>query len=165
MTKTSPVEAHSYGMRPAGIGVKMGAQRVGVAMKVDGSCYCGHLTFEAEVDPTTVILCHCADCQILSSSAFRIIVPAIEGTFRFLSGRPTIYVKTAESGNRRTLAFCPTCGTAIYSGPADGNSRYFGLRVGALRQRRDLVPHAQEWRRSVLPWVDHIGDFASKDTE
>jgi hypothetical protein len=24
-------------------------------MKVDGACYCGHLTFEAVVDPTTVI--------------------------------------------------------------------------------------------------------------
>ncbi len=134
-------------------------------MRVDGSCFCGNLTFEAEVDPTTVILCHCTDCQFLSSSAFRIIVPAIEGSFRLLSGRPTIYVKTAESGNRRNLAFCSTCGTAIYSAPADGNSHYFGLRVGALRQRRDLIPHAQEWRRSALPWVDHIDQLAMHDTE
>ena len=134
-------------------------------MKVDGSCFCGYLTFEADVNPEAVILCHCSDCQILSSSAFRIIVPAIEGSFRLLSGRPTIYVKTAESGNRRNLAFCPKCGTAIYSAPADSNSHYFGLRVGALRQRRDLIPRAQEWRRSVVPWVDHLEDFVSRDTE
>ena len=134
-------------------------------MKVDGSCYCGHLTFEAEVDPATVILCHCTDCQVLSSSAFRIIVPAIDGSFRLLSGSPTIYVKTAESGRRRNQAFCPTCGTAIYSAPADGDSQYFGLRVGALRQRRGLIPRAQEWRRSVLPWVDHIEQLAMHDTE
>ena len=134
-------------------------------MKVDGSCYCGHLTFEAEVDPATVILCHCTDCQVLSSSAFRIIVPAIDGSFRLLSGSPTIYVKTAESGRRRNQAFCPTCGTAIYSAPADGDSQYFGLPVGALRQRHDLAPHAQEWRRSALPWVDHIGQFSGRDTE
>jgi hypothetical protein len=134
-------------------------------MKVDGSCYCGHLTFEAEVDPATVILCHCVDCQILSSSAFRIIVPAKDGSFRLLSGSPTIYVKTAESGHRRNLAFCSACGTAIYSAPADGDSQYFGLRVGALGQRRDLVPHAQEWRRSALPWVDHIAQFGGRDTE
>jgi hypothetical protein len=132
-------------------------------MKVDGSCFCGHLTFEAEVDPETVILCHCTDCQTLSSSAFRIVVPAIEGSFRLLSGRPTIFVKTADSGNRRNLAFCGTCGTAIYSGPADVNSNYLGLRVGALRQRRELIPHAQFWRRSALSWVDDIGQIGFDD--
>ena len=134
-------------------------------MKVDGSCFCGELTFEAEIDPSTVELCHCRDCQVLSSSAFRIVVPAIEGGFRLLSGTPTIYVKIAESGNRRSLAFCPTCGTAIYSAPADGKSGYFGLRAGTLRQRLDLVPRAQYWRRSALPWVDHLEGFPAHDTE
>ena len=66
-------------------------------MKVDGSCYCGAITFEAEVDPAKVELCHCADCQRLSSSAFRIVVPAVLGSFRLLSGAPTIYVKTADN--------------------------------------------------------------------
>ncbi|MET0483360.1 MAG: GFA family protein [Aestuariivirgaceae bacterium] len=134
-------------------------------MKVDGSCFCGELAFEAEIDPSTVELCHCRDCQVLSSSAFRIVVPATEGSFRLLSGTPTIYVKVAESGNRRNLAFCPTCGTAIYSAPADGKPGYFGLRAGTLKQRLDLVPGAQYWRRSALPWVDHLEQLPRHDTE
>ena len=134
-------------------------------MKVDGACYCGYLAFEAEVDPAQVCVCHCADCQTLSGSAFRVVVPATPGSFRIVSGEPAIYVKLAESGNRRNLAFCPTCGTAIYSGPADGNSQYLGLRVGALRQRSELAPRSQFWRRSALSWVDHIGDLTSHDSE
>lgn len=134
-------------------------------MHVDGSCFCGYLAFEAEIDPATVELCHCNDCQIISSSAFRIVVPAIAGSFRLLAGEPTIYVKTAESGHHRNLAFCPRCGTPIYSGPADGTSTFFGLRVGALRQRHQLAPQAQYWRRSALPWVDNIGEFAKHDAE
>jgi hypothetical protein len=134
-------------------------------MKVEGSCYCGAITFVAEVDPAEVEVCHCTDCQRLSSSAFRIVVPAAPGSFRLLSGAPTIYVKTAESGNRRNQAFCPTCGTSIYSAPADGDSQFFGLRVGALLQRRELVPQAQFWRHSALPWVDHLGDLPASDTE
>jgi hypothetical protein len=135
------------------------------AMKVDGTCYCGYLTFSAEVDPGSVEVCHCTDCQILSSSAFRIIVPAIEGSLKLLSGEPTIYVKTAESGNRRNLAFCPKCGTAIYSAPADSNSHYFGLRVGALRQRKELEPRLQYWRRSALPWLGHVTELDGFDAE
>ena len=61
------------------------------SMKVDGACFCGDLTYEAEIDPETVLLCHCTDCQTLGSGAFRVVVPAIAGTFRLLSGQPTIY--------------------------------------------------------------------------
>ncbi len=41
-------------------------------MKIDGHCYCGEITFEAEVDPNGLNICHCTDCQTLSGSAFRI---------------------------------------------------------------------------------------------
>ena len=44
-------------------------------MKVDGACHCGRITFEAEIDPERVRICHCSDCQVLSGSAFRITAP------------------------------------------------------------------------------------------
>ena len=134
-------------------------------MKVDGSCFCSSVKFEAEIDPDTVELCHCADCQKISSSAFRIVVPALPGTFRLLSGNLTTYLKTADSGRRRDLAFCPTCGTAIYSAPADGGPGFFGLRAGTLHQIGQLIPKRQYWRRSAHPWVDHIANIESFDTE
>ena len=40
-------------------------------MKVDGGCHCGSITFEAEIDPAAVALCHGTDCQRLSGTAFR----------------------------------------------------------------------------------------------
>jgi hypothetical protein len=38
-------------------------------MKIDGRCHCGEITFEAEVDPDALNICHCTDCQTLSGSA------------------------------------------------------------------------------------------------
>ncbi len=32
-------------------------------MKVDGACFCGHITYQAEVDEARVAICHCTDCQ------------------------------------------------------------------------------------------------------
>jgi hypothetical protein len=121
-------------------------------MKVDGSCHCGRITFEAEVDPGKVMICHCTDCQTLSGTAFRTVVPATEGTFRLLSGELKIYVKVAESGNERQQAFCGDCGTPIYSAP-NGGKGMMGLRVGALRQRGALVPSRQIWYRSAQNWL------------
>jgi hypothetical protein len=134
-------------------------------MKVDGQCLCGYIRYEADVDADAVAICHCTDCQILSGSAFRVSVPVEDGSFRFLSGTPKTYRKTASSGARRILAFCPECGTSIYSRPADGESGYFGLRVGALRQRNSLVPRAQYWIRSAQAWVGEIADLPKFNAE
>jgi len=35
-------------------------------MKVQGRCHCGEITYEADVEPGKVNLCHCRDCQMLS---------------------------------------------------------------------------------------------------
>lgn len=125
-------------------------------MDVDGRCLCGFLTYEAKVDPESVRLCHCTDCQTVSGSAFRVTVLVISG-FRFVSGEPKSYVKIADSGRRRVLAFCPECGTSVYSKPPDGEAGHFGLRVGSLRQRDALTPRAQYWCSSAQNWVDDLG--------
>jgi len=132
-------------------------------VKVDGKCLCGYLTHEAEVDANAVEICNCTDCQTLSGSAFRVTVPVIGRRFKFLSGEPKTYVKVAESGNKRVLAFCPECGTSVYSRPEDGKQGFFGLRVGSLRQRADLIPRAQCWRRSAQAWINQIADLPAFD--
>ena len=125
-------------------------------MKIDGGCHCGYITYEAEIDPETVIVCHCTDCQQLSGSAFRAVVPAPKGAFTLLTGRPNIYVKTAESGSPREQAFCPECGSPIYSAAVRDTPAYF-IRVGTIRQRAGLRPKAQTWCRSALDWVMDLG--------
>jgi hypothetical protein len=126
-------------------------------MRIDGSCHCGHITYEAQIDPADVGVCHCTDCQQLSGSAFTTFVYARGESFRLLSGTPKIYVKTAESGTKRAQAFCPECGSRIYASAAVSAPDRFNLRVGTIRQRRELPPHRQVWCRSALDWVMDLG--------
>lgn len=123
-------------------------------MHVDGHCYCGKISFEAEADPATAQVCHCTDCQELTGSAYRTAVKA--SGFKLLSGTPKVWIKLAESGNKRAHAFCADCGSPIYSAAADGNLDVVGLRVGTLNQRRALPPVRQIWTRSALPWAMDI---------
>jgi hypothetical protein len=124
-------------------------------MKIDGRCHCGTITYEAEVDPAGVTVCHCTDCQTLSGSAFRTVVPAAKADFTLRTGHPKIYVKTAESGAKRAQAFCPDCGTPIYSAAA-GDAPMLFIRVGTSRQRAQLPPKSQVWFRSALDWVTDL---------
>jgi hypothetical protein len=123
-----------------------------MAMKVTGRCHCGQISFEAEIDPTQVRICHCTDCQTLTGTAFRTNVSSLPGTFVLKSGTPKIYIKTAESGNKRAHGFCPECGTPLYSTTPGPNPTSYGLRVGALDRRAELRPTRQGWCRSALSW-------------
>lgn len=120
-------------------------------MRIDGGCHCGKVSYEADIDPEKVGLCHCTDCQRLTGSAFALFVPVAKEAFR-LRGEPRVYVKTAESGNRRAQAFCPECGSRLYAS-AEKDPQVFNLRVGTVRQRAALTPKSQVWCRSALPWV------------
>lgn len=126
-------------------------------MHVNGSCHCGKITYEAEVDPNAVSICHCTDCQTLSGTAFRTVVSAKREDLK-VTGEPRIYIKTAESGNKRAQAFCPDCGTPLWATtPTDQQT--FGLRVGAIRQRDQLVPKRQAWARSAQGWLSQLGSI------
>ncbi len=129
-------------------------------MKIDGSCYCGAITYEAEIDPEKVAICHCTDCQTLSGTAFRTVVPVPRDDFRLLSGEPKVYVKTAESGNRRAQTFCAECGSPIYAADADGVPSVYNIRLGTARQRGELVPKSQIWFRSALGWLSGLDGLA-----
>jgi len=80
-------------------------------MKVDGRCHCGQIRYEAEIDADQVNICHCTDCQTLTGTAYRVSVPTPAASFVLLAGMPKIYIKTADSGNRRAQAFCANCGS------------------------------------------------------
>jgi hypothetical protein len=53
-------------------------------MHIDGASHCGDITFEAEIDPEEVTICHCADCQTLSGAPFRAAVPVPADQFNIL---------------------------------------------------------------------------------
>jgi hypothetical protein len=125
-------------------------------MKVNGSCHCGQITYEAEVDPARVNLCHCTDCQMLSGSGYRVSVPAPAATFRLLTGRPKAYVKTADSGAKRRHAFCANCGAPVSSSDDSDHPPSYSLRVGCLVQRAQLPPKRRIWFKSALPWAQNV---------
>ncbi len=123
-------------------------------MKIDGACHCGFISVEGEADPDKTQICHCTDCQTSTGTAFRVSI-LVPGATLKITGQPAIYVKsTADSGKPRVQAFCPKCGSPIYSTtPGDGVQPSYTVRVGILRQRDQLTPRRQNWFRSARPWI------------
>jgi hypothetical protein len=127
-------------------------------MQVHGRCHCGALEWEAEVEPEKASICHCTDCQKFSGAPFRASVPTRPGQFRFTRGQPSIYVKTADSGNHRAQAFCGACGSPVYAAAAV-DPQVYNLRVGTLAERTEITPNRQIWTSSALAWTEHARDL------
>lgn len=89
-------------------------------------------------------------------------MPANEGSFHLLAGKPRIYVKTGDNGARRAQAFCPDCGSPLYTYAVDDPGIY-GLRVGCIAERDALVPKMQKWCRSALRWTENLAGMAQRE--
>ncbi len=127
-------------------------------MKVDGSCQCGNITFEANVDPGNSYICNCTDCQTLAGSAFRWSLTTPESDFKLLTGEPKIFVKVLEDGSTGShQVFCADCGSPIYSTtPPNDEVRFFNIRVPNLNQKAELNPQIQYWKSSALDWLGEV---------
>ena len=134
-------------------------------MKIDGSCHCGSITYEAEADPEGVGICHCTDCQKFSGGAFRIGVPVPEEKFILLSGKPKTYIKIAESGGKRAQGFCPDCGTHIFATSVGSGPKIFRIRTPTSNQLDQLTPKSQGWFRSAQSWVTKLRSIHSREKQ
>jgi hypothetical protein len=119
-----------------------------------GGCLCGAIRYEATGEPVFSLLCHCRDCQRHSGSAYNAAMRVPAAGFRVTRGAPKLYVKTADSGNRVTRAFCPECGSPLFL-RVSARPDLVGIRVGTLDDPSSFRPEADIFVTSAQPW-DHM---------
>jgi hypothetical protein len=132
-------------------------------MQIDGGCHCGHVTYEAEIDPEKVVICHCTDCQKLTGSAYRVTALMRTSTLRLTANPPKVYTKYGDNGRARLQSFCPECGSPLFTTGDGEDAATTGIRVGTINQRRELKPSRQIWCRSALRWINDIDDLPGVD--
>lgn len=134
-------------------------------MRIDGQCHCGHVTYEAEIDPARVSICHCTDCQQLTGSAYRVTAITDTATIRLTANPPKVYRKYGDNGRPRLQSFCPECGSPLFTTGEDADAATTGIRLGTINQRRELKPSRQLWCQSALSWVEDLGALPRIDRE
>ena len=97
-------------------------------MKQKGSCHCGKVKFEAEVETSKAMACNCSMCQ--RKGTLLSFVPADK--FKLLSGQDNL---TDYTFNKKTIhhTFCKTCGvTAFASGSMPDGSAMKAINVRCI---------------------------------
>jgi hypothetical protein len=131
-------------------------------MNIDGRCHCGAVTFQADIDPEKVSICHCTDCQTLTGSPYRVTVICSAGQIRMAGKSPRIYPKTGDNGRTRFQHFCPECGSPLFTSGEGEQQDDWGIRWGSIRQRDRLKPARQIWCRSAVPWIHDLDELPGR---
>lgn len=134
-------------------------------MHITGACHCGHVTYEAELDPKRVSICHCTDCQTLSGSPYRVTAVVAETDLKITGNQPKLYRKIAESGRGRRQYFCPECGSQLFVNGEGEAAKIWGIRWGSIDQRSEIRPQRQMWCRSAAPWLNDLDGLPSLERD
>lgn len=115
-----------------------------------GGCLCGAVQFESQAGPVVTGHCHCTDCRKTSGTghASNLCVPK---AVTKITGTVSTYDKPADSGNIITRAFCPTCGSPIYSLNSAMPEMIF-FRASVLDDLEVFQPQMAVYRRSAPSW-------------
>ena len=117
----------------------------------EGGCHCGAVRYVCSEEPTTVVNCHCDDCQQIAGSAFITGVLVPEGSVK-VSGELRRYKVKAHSGNGITRNFCPICGTRIMVELEGGVG--VGVSFTTLDDNTWLEPAIEFYTSKAQPWIN-----------
>lgn len=119
---------------------------------VEGGCACDRVRYRLTARPAGVYLCHCTDCQTITTSAFVEGAPVRAETLEILQGELKEWERIhTTSGLRPKQYSCAHCGVRIYSVNA-AYPEVRTLRIGTLDDTSWLNPAGSIWMKSAQPW-------------
>ncbi|MGY8677187.1 GFA family protein [Bradyrhizobium sp. UFLA05-153] len=115
-----------------------------------GGCACGAIRFRINAPLMGVGICHCTDCQKASGGGPNYVALAPKTGLEVTKGEAKIYSRKADSGGDVGRAFCPDCGSPLWSLPP--NAPFLTVKLGALDSNSDLTPALHLYTSSAPPW-------------
>jgi len=124
--------------------------------KVNGSCLCGAIVFEAEIIPEKIFNCHCSQCRKSHGAAFATQAFAKGETLKFLKGEELI---SEYSGHGGVRVFCSKCGSRLMNYTPD--KQYLSLALSNIDSEFHGKPVAHAFVGSKANWHEPSTDIPS----
>ena len=116
-----------------------------------GGCQCGAVRYEVPDAPHALFACHCLECRKQSASAFGISYIVRRNDLRLTRGRPSSWVRSADSGNRLRCWFCPDCGSRLFHESEPSGDDWASVKGGSLDEPVDFAKAVHIWTARKVP--------------
>jgi hypothetical protein len=115
-------------------------------------CHCGDLQVHCEGAPRKISMCHCADCQRRTGSAFSIAVFFDRNDVRVSRDDSGSFERPSASGFPVLFRFCRRCGSNILWEPRRLPD-LVGIAAGAFADPRLARPDQSVWTKDKHAWL------------
>lgn len=118
-----------------------------------GGCACGAIRYEIAGEPIVSNDCQCRDCQQESGTGHGSHLTFLRTGVQ-VRGVATQWDMRGDSGNIKTRAFCPTCGSPVYMTFA-AMPEFFTIRAASLDDPDRYQPQMVTYGARAHAW-DHV---------
>jgi hypothetical protein len=115
-----------------------------------GGCACGDVRYEISGEPVFQNHCQCRDCQQESGTGHGSFLTFMRDGVK-LTGAATHWDIVADSGNVKTRAFCPTCGSPLYL-TFKAMPQFMAVNAASLDDPARFKPHAVTYASRGHAW-------------
>ena len=119
-----------------------------------GGCACGAIRYEISAEPIFMNDCQCRDCQHRSGTGHGSYLTFASRKDVKLQGTATGWDVAGDSGNMKTHAFCPACGSPVYL-TFQAMPDLFTVHAASLDDPGRYKPQVVTYRMRGHAW-DHI---------
>ncbi len=134
-------------------------------MTINGSCFCGAVTYKVEGKLRDARSCHCSMCRKAFSSQASAYALVDEREFSWVSGEDLL--SSYESNNGAGLQFCSKCGSTL-CGTYEG--KIHGITLGCVEgdaeielERHIFVGSKASWE-TIAEGVPQYEEWPAKNT-
>lgn len=118
----------------------------------EGGCLCGLVRYQSQTAPQLVADCYCVDCRKASGTSHGTHAVIAQDALT-VTGEVKVYDRPADSGNIVGRAFCPACGSPIYSTNAAMPGMIF-VRVSSLDDPNLASPQMTVYASRAPAWAN-----------
>jgi hypothetical protein len=118
-------------------------------MTMQGSCWCGGVTFEVSEPFISASFCHCTSCKRISGGVGTANGRARTEWIDVKQGRELLTTYQPDEGSAKT--FCSVCGANLFGGGWP-DSEESSVRLTAIDDGLEQKPEFHNYVRSVAPW-------------
>jgi hypothetical protein len=125
-----------------------------------GGCACGAIRYEIAGEPIFMNDCQCVTCQKKSGTGHGSYLSFPGKEKVKVTGKATPWDVAGDSGNVKTHAFCPTCGSPVYL-TSKAMPDIFTVHAASLDDPRRYRPQVVTYTMRGQAW-DHLDPALAK---
>lgn len=116
---------------------------------VEGSCLCGNIKYQVEINPGQIFNCHCKYCRKAHGADYATLAIANASTLILMDEKGLLKEHQNDIGGIR--AFCSECASRLFNYAPDKNI-YFSVTLSTIDTPINYKPVAHANTESKASW-------------